>query len=181
MNALDLILGFAENNAWANLRIYSACSALSDSDRRAMRTSFFPTIHATLTHIALVDEYYLDALQGGGKGRAVFANEDPFDTFDDLMEAQRALDQRLVAHVRQLKGETDLDAVASLERQDHVQTERVGDVLLHLFQHQVHHRGQVHAMLAGTSVAPPQLDEFFLADELPLRRPELLALGLRVR
>jgi uncharacterized damage-inducible protein DinB len=56
--------------------------------------------------------------------------------------------------------------------------ERAGDILLHLFEHQIHHRGQVHAMLAGTRVAPPQLDEFFLREELPLRRRDLEALGL---
>ncbi len=40
--------------------------------------------------------------------------------------------------------------------------ERIDRLLAHLFQHQIHHRGQAHAMLAGTTVAPPQLDEFFL-------------------
>ena len=40
--------------------------------------------------------------------------------------------------------------------------ERIDAMLAHLFQHQVHHRGQAHAMLAGTDVPPPQLDEFFL-------------------
>ena len=40
--------------------------------------------------------------------------------------------------------------------------ERIDAILAHLFQHQVHHRGQAHAMLAGTDVPPPQLDEFFL-------------------
>ena len=40
--------------------------------------------------------------------------------------------------------------------------ERLDAVLAHLFQHQIHHRGQAHAMLAGTDVPPPQLDEFFL-------------------
>lgn len=181
VNSLDLILGFAENNAWANLRLYAACASLTDSERRARRTSFFPTIHATLTHIELVDEFYMDALEGGGRGRAIVADDDPFDSFDDLMRAQRAVDRRLVAFVRQLTGESALDDVRTLERQDHVQTERVGDVLRHLLQHQVHHRGQVHAMLAGTAVAPPQLDEFFLAEDLPLRRAELEALGMRTR
>ena len=52
-------------------------------------------------------------------------------------------------------------------------------VLADLFQHQIHHRGQAHAMLAGTAVKPPQLDEFFLAEEAPLRVEELAALGLR--
>jgi hypothetical protein len=59
-----------------------------------------------------------------------------------------------------------------------VQREPLVRVLAHLFQHQIHHRGQAHAMLAGTPVKPPQLDEFFLTEEAPLRAEELAALGL---
>jgi hypothetical protein len=51
-------------------------------------------------------------------------------------------------------------------------------VLAHLFEHQIHHRGQAHAMLAGTAAKPPQLDEFFLAEEAPLTAAELTALDL---
>jgi uncharacterized damage-inducible protein DinB len=58
-----------------------------------------------------------------------------------------------------------------------VQTERRDRLLLHLFQHQIHHRGQAHAMLSGTSVKPPQLDEFYSAAEAPLRADEFAALG----
>lgn len=50
-------------------------------------------------------------------------------------------------------------------------------LLAHLFQHQLHHRGQVHAMLAGTRVKPPQLDEFFCANEAHLRAAELAEPG----
>nr|WP_314583703.1 DinB family protein [uncultured Pseudomonas sp.] len=44
--------------------------------------------------------------------------------------------------------------------------------------HQLHHRGQAHALLLASGVAPPQLDEFFLAQDEPLRRAELAALGI---
>jgi len=50
-------------------------------------------------------------------------------------------------------------------------------ILAHLFQHQIHHRGQVHAMLAGTAVKPPQLDEFFCSNEAPLRAQDFTELG----
>ncbi len=40
--------------------------------------------------------------------------------------------------------------------------ERVDRLLLHLFQHQVHRRGQAHVQLSHAGVAPPQLDEFFI-------------------
>ena len=58
---------------------------------------------------------------------------------------------------------------------------RTDFVLAHLFQHQIHHRGQAHAMLSSTLIKPPQLDEFFLAGEEELRRDELRALGLPLR
>ncbi|MES2960433.1 MAG: damage-inducible protein DinB, partial [Pseudomonadota bacterium] len=47
------------------------------------------------------------------------------------------------------------------------------------FNHQTHHRGQAHAMLAGTSIAPPQLDEFMLPSEAHLRTVDMAALGWR--
>jgi uncharacterized damage-inducible protein DinB len=50
-------------------------------------------------------------------------------------------------------------------------------VLEHLFMHQTHHRGQVHAMLAGTQVAPPQLDEFIMRVDEPFRVMDMSALG----
>jgi uncharacterized damage-inducible protein DinB len=53
----------------------------------------------------------------------------------------------------------------------------VGRILAHLFQHQIHHRGQAHAMLAGTPVAPPQLDEFFCSNEVALRAQDFAELG----
>ncbi|MNP69928.1 DinB family protein [compost metagenome] len=50
-------------------------------------------------------------------------------------------------------------------------------LLSHLFDHQIHHRGQVHAMLSDTSVRAPQLDEFFCEDEAHLRAQDFAELG----
>jgi uncharacterized damage-inducible protein DinB len=178
MDASSILVGFARNNAWANHRLYAACARLSPDDLHAVRTSFFPTIIKTLCHNLIVDWYYLDALTGGGKGRSVFAAEEPFAAIEPLRAAQRETDARLVAFVETLRAPADLDKTVNLDRADHVQVEPAGLVLLHLFEHQIHHRGQVHAMLAGTPVKPPQLDEFFLREELPLRKRELEELGL---
>jgi len=177
VNALSILRACARNNAWANHRFYASCTKLSREALHATRTSFFPTIMKTLNHNLIVDWYYLDALERGGKGRSVFASDEPFDEIHALRAAQREVDLRLVAFVESMR-EEDLDAKVSLERSDHVQIEIAGDVLLHLFEHQIHHRGQAHAMMAGTDVPPPQLDEFFLREELPLRRRELEELGL---
>ena len=148
----------ARNSAWANDRLLGACEALAPGEWDAPRTGFFPSIAATLGHVWQVDRYYLDALTGGGQGRAVFADPVP-EGPAALRLSQAALDARLVAFC---DAAPDPDATVTTERRDGPVPERIGPLLLHLFQHQVHHRGQAHAMLAGTSVAPPQLDEFFL-------------------
>ena len=64
-----------------------------------------------------------------------------------------------------------------MDRGDHVDTDIAARVLAHLFMHQTHHRGQVHAMLCGTPVKPPQLDEFLLASDARFRVEDLKALG----
>ena len=70
-----------------------------------------------------------------------------------------------------------LNGIVRVSRDTSVQTERCDRLLMHLFQHQIHHRGQAHAMLSGTAIKPPQLDEFFSAGEAPLRAVEFASLG----
>ena len=181
--AMALVAHFramARNNAWANHRLLEACAGLGEDDYKARRTSFFPSIHLTLNHILLVDWYYLDALDNGGRRwRELYAlGDEPCPTFAALRQAQTAADRRLIGYCDGLGGAA-VDAVVVLNRPgDARHPERISDVLAHLFQHAIHHRGQVHAMLAGTKVRPPQLDEFFLAQDAPLRAAELEALGL---
>lgn len=170
------------NNAWSNLRLLRACAALDEAAFAAPRTSFFPSLKDTLNHVVTVDWLYVDALERAVSGRPVnrdaarfFEPTAPFATCAALMPAQREVDQRLIVLCR---GLTDLSAIVAIQREDHVQREPIVRVLLHLFQHQIHHRGQAHAMLADTAVKPPQLDEFFLTEEAPLRADELRAIGL---
>jgi uncharacterized damage-inducible protein DinB len=173
----------AYNNAWSNLRLLTACGKLSQDDFIARRVSFFPSIKATLNHIVTVDWYYIDALERAFARREpnleperFYDPEEPFDTCAELTAAQRDADRRLSAVCTALT-DTQLDTPVPVKRRIGLQTEPATRLLAHLFQHQIHHRGQAHAMLAGTSVAPPQLDEFFCANEAHLRERELAELG----
>ncbi len=171
-------LAQAYNNAWANHRLAKACAQLAPEELSQLRTSFFPSIIHTLNHILTVDWLYLSALEGDCIGAAAFATEIPFPALDDLRREQVAADHRLIAICRGLTAE-DLTREVRIPRATHVQVESADRVLLHLFQHQIHHRGQVHAMLSGTSVKPPQLDEFFPADpaEQAIRAADFAELG----
>jgi uncharacterized damage-inducible protein DinB len=172
------------NNAWANHRLLTACERLSHADFVAPRTSFFPSIKSTLNHNLTVDWYYIDAIERGLSGEPAnrdieryFQPPDPFDDCAGLAAAQRAVDKRLASACASLS-DADLTRSIGVMRRSGLEYESLTRVLSHLFQHQIHHRGQVHAMLSGTSVAPPQLDEFFCANEAHLRAAELAAIGL---
>ena len=157
MDTRDCLRRMAHNNAWANLRLHRAIGQLTGAAYRAQRTSFFPSLHATLVHILFVDIFYIDALAGLDRdATALWAESDRVEReegFAEVHAAQRASDQRLVQVTEALRGDAELDRPVRLQRRDHVQVERCGDVLLHLFQHQIHHRGQAHAMLAGTATS----------------------------
>jgi uncharacterized damage-inducible protein DinB len=173
------LCAMARNNAWANHRLLEACAKLSEAEYRAERTSFFPSIELTLNHILSVDWYYLDALDNSGRRwRELYALCDvPCESFEALRREQEAADRRLIAFCDQIGDDRLVDIVVLNRPDDRRYAERTQDVLAHLFQHDIHHRGQVHAMLAGSSVPPPQLDEFFLAQDAELRVADLRALG----
>ena len=167
---------FARNNAWANHRLLGACQNLTQAGFEAHRTGFFPSLQKTLNHILIIDRFYVDALEGGWLGPKAWENEVPCATVADLRIEQAAVDQRLLKVCESLTADS-LGEMVRINRDTRVQTERRDRLLMHLFQHQIHHRGQAHGMLAGTGVKPPQLDEFFAADEAHLRAQEFSELG----
>jgi len=167
---------FAHNNAWANHRLLTACAGLRQPEFEAHRTGFFPSIQRTLNHVYVIDLFYIDALEGGWLGPRAWANEVPYPSPAELKPAQAAMDKRLLTICDTLTPEL-LNGFVRINRDTSVQIERRDRLLMHLFQHQIHHRGQAHAMLSETNVAPPQLDEFFAEGEAPLRAGEFADLG----
>ena len=185
MDALSQqLLSHAYNNAWANHRLLVACAQLSQAEFEAPRTGFFPSIKATLNHTLTVDWYYIDAIERALAGRpanpdfeSFYDPEEPFARCDELRAEQSASDRRLIALCRSLDTMRLQNTIVDVPRRVGIQPEPLPRLLSHLFQHQVHHRGQVHSMLSGTAVEPPQLDEFFLIGDAPRRVTEFAQLG----
>ena len=164
----------ARNNAWSNYRLHEACAKLTTEDYMVARISFFPSIHLTLNHILQADRRYLDRLEG--RDPDPDAHDEVFN-FAKLRKRQATMDRALIAFCEAL-APVDLDREIVIRRPYGVWPNPIGAILTHLFMHQIHHRGQVHAMLSGTPVPPPQLDEFFLSEDAEHRRKEMIAMGL---
>ncbi len=177
MQALTLVRIQARANRLANHRLLGAMAALTDAELHAPRTSFFPTLMATLNHSLAVDRYYIGALHGDDDLVDLWSRYVPATALPPLAAAQRASDERLIAWC-DAAGDADLDRAVAMPRSGgRVQRDAAAHVLAHLHMHQTHHRGQVHAMLSGTAVKPPQLDEFLMPSEPHLRVADMAALG----
>ena len=168
----------ARANRLSNHRLHAAMAPLSHAEFHAPRVGFFPSLAETLNHILLVDLYYIGALHREAGTRAALMGFERLDDLATLARRQAASDERLIAWCDALD-DARLDAVVEMERADHIQRDRAGHVLAHLFNHQTHHRGQAHAMLSSTTIAPPQLDEFMMPSEAHLRTPDMAALRWR--
>jgi uncharacterized damage-inducible protein DinB len=163
----------ARNALLANARLNRACMALGPGEWEAPRTSFFPSLKLTMVHLLDADRFYVDVLTGGHAGLmpkgaretpALFAGE------------RRDVDEWLVAFCEALTAE-ELARKVMIPWPEGTITETVADTLLHVFLHGQHHRGQIHAMLSGTSVPPPQIDEFILTEDWRSRVDDLAELG----
>lgn len=176
---MNLHLVQARANRLANRRLLAAVGQLSDAEFHAPRTSFFPSLAQTLNHLLNVDHYYIAALQGDAQMRHIWARYVPATTAQALAQRQDASDVQLIEFCSRLSTEDD-ERIIAFDRGAGIEAgprEPLGRVLAHLFMHQTHHRGQAHAMLAGTSVKPPQLDDFILLGDRVHREADLRALG----
>ena len=177
MEAATLLRIQARANRLANHRLHAAMSALSAADLHAPRTGFFPSLMATLNHILAVDLYYVGALHGETDGAEAWQRFLPADELALLASRQRDCDERLIAFCDALDAAGCALSVEMPRAAGRVQRDAAAHVLQHLFMHQTHHRGQAHAMLSGTAVAPPQLDEFLMPSDAGLRCADMEALG----
>jgi uncharacterized damage-inducible protein DinB len=176
MGLADSLRIQAHANRLANRRLHAAMVALEPGEFDAPRTSFFPSLAKTLNHLLAVDLYYIGALHGDPGLASAYDDFVPAATLVALAERQRLSDARLIAFCMGLD-DAGCDAWVDMDRGTHVQRDRAAHVLQHLFMHQTHHRGQVHTMLSGSSVAPPQLDEFLMPSDAPFRVADMAALG----
>src|SRR3954462_13290717 len=149
---------FAEYNRWANARLYGAALDLSDQSYRLHVGVFFGSLHGTLNHLLLTDRLWLKRLTGEGD----HPNQLNAILYDDRAELTRARieeDHRLISVVEKYD-EAALSALHSYRTTSGMpQSQVLSEILMHLFNHQTHHRGQAHACLSIlTGAAPPTLD-----------------------
>ncbi|MFD1746142.1 DinB family protein [Rhizobium helianthi] len=146
---------FADYNRWANARLYDACALLSEEEFRADKGAFFGSAQRSLNHLLAADRIWLKRFTGTGEAPTAL-DAVLHESFCDLRTAREAEDQRIIDWVDSLT-EADLSAIISystLTMPGKIE-QPLGPILAHLFNHQTHHRGQVHTIL--TSLGQPSV------------------------
>ncbi len=148
---------FARYNSLANQSVYAAAATLSDPDRKRDRGAFFGSIHGTLNHIMVGDRVWFSRFEGGEVPR-VTLNAELYEDFADLQAARVQEDARIEGFVANLTVEDVERPLPYTNLAGDPVSDPMSLILPHVFNHQTHHRGQVHDMLTQAGVDTPVSD-----------------------
>ena len=162
MSALDTFRAMAQYNCWMNERLYAVCADIPDAERRRDRGAFFKSIHGTLNHLLLADRLWL--------GRFVdrpfkvdSLDQELYADFDELRVQRERTDREILDFSATLDEEAlarDFGFTTIVNPGEHVFPFR--HVLLHFFNHQTHHRGQVTTLIKQAGYEPGVTDLMWL-------------------
>ncbi|WP_226665066.1 DinB family protein [Microbulbifer aggregans] len=149
----------AAYNQWMNEKIYTAAGRLGDDTLRQETGAFFGSILNTLNHIVVGDTIWLKRFAQHPASSEVLSDvtmlptpaaldQTLFPELAPLYNHRKWLDQKIIDWASCLT-EADLNCVISYRNTKGITAQRVTSALiLHFFNHQTHHRGQVSTLLS---------------------------------
>jgi uncharacterized damage-inducible protein DinB len=156
-----LVRAMAAYNRWQNQNLYGAADGLSDGARKEARGAWFGSIHATLNHLLWADQMWMNRFAGTPKPKAPSIPQSVamYESWDDLKRERAAFDRVIIDWGERLDPawlEGDLTWFSSVLEREMTMPKWL--LVTHVFNHQTHHRGQVHCMLTQAGVKPDTTD-----------------------
>lgn len=157
----------ARYNRWQNQSIYAAADRLEEAQRREERGAFFGSIHATLNHLLWADRTWMHRLAGwpAPEPKNIKESLAYFEDWDALKRERQAADEALIGWAEQLGPESlagDLTWYSGASGREMTRPKWI--LITHLFNHQTHHRGQVHCLLTQLGAKPEATDLPFMPE-----------------
>ena len=165
MKPLDHARTMARYNRWMNRRLYECGAKLTDAQRKEDRRAFFKSIHGTLNHLLLADNIWMGRFEGKPFAATSLAQELHAD-FAELRHGREAMDERILDWAGALTEET----LAGELRYTSIVNPAprrlpMSLAVVHFFNHQTHHRGQVTTLLFQAGIDPGITDLMWMAQE----------------
>jgi uncharacterized damage-inducible protein DinB len=159
----EWVSALARYNRWMNEKLYERASTLSDEVRKRNLGAFFGSIHGTLNHLLLADRVWLARLLGVAAPEGFMApgirtlDQELYADFEELRRERTITDDALSAYVAELTPER-LAGPLVFTRRGQVQEVPLWWAVIHVFNHQTHHRGQVTTLLMQQGCDPGVTD-----------------------
>jgi uncharacterized damage-inducible protein DinB len=162
MNALTFTQTMAEYNRWMNDRLYDCCAQLSDDERKRDVGAFFKSIHGTLHHLLLGDRIWLGRFTGE-PFPVKSLDQELYSNFAELRAERTAIDIFILEWVSSLS-EADFSGELSYTSVVNPKPRRYPFwfAIVHFFNHQTHHRGQLTTLLSQRGIDPGVMDLIWL-------------------
>lgn len=142
----------AKYNKWMNEHFYMLCDSISDEERKRDAGAFFKSIHGTLNHILLGDRLWLSRFQNTTFDIKSL-DQELYSDYDELKNQREITDSdinRYVDNLSEDKLNQPITFVSKVKQAEHTYILR--DCVLHFFQHQIHHRGQVSTLISQLGI-----------------------------
>jgi uncharacterized damage-inducible protein DinB len=151
MDLLQSLRMMAGYNRWMNEKLYTLCAQLSDGERKRDRKAFFRSIHGTLNHLLLTDRGWLGRFNGK-------PDQELYDNFEELCHERARTDREIEDFVAALGPARLAEDFTYQTYAGTTFTHSLGPALVHLFNHQTHHRGQLTTLLNQLGIDPGVTD-----------------------
>jgi uncharacterized damage-inducible protein DinB len=163
----DYVSMMARYNAWQNNQIIDIVKVMDEEDLRRDRKAFFGSILNTLNHILWGDTIWMSRFSDAFAPPAVPASEHINYTSSPAawQAARKTADETIIGWAA---GLADADLRGDLVWVSGMTGTQFclprAQCITHLFTHQTHHRGQVHAMLTASGQSAPVTDIVFMPE-----------------
>jgi uncharacterized damage-inducible protein DinB len=150
----------ARYNRWQNDNLYGAADGLADDERRRDRGAFFRSIHETFSHLLWADRMWTSRFSGAPRiGGSIKESVSLYPDWEPLKEERRRADADIVIWATGVEDAWlagDLVWYSAAAQREFSQPRWAA--VVHFFNHQTHHRGQIHAMLTQAGAKPGDTD-----------------------
>lgn len=150
----------ARYNRWQNANLYGAASLLGDAERQRPCGAFFGSIQGTLSHLMWADRMWMSRFAGTPRPEGGIPQSPAlYPNWEGLKDERIAFDGVIVGWADGLDAAWlagDLTWYSGDAKRDITKPKWV--LVTHFFNHQTHHRGQVHCLLTQAGAKPAATD-----------------------
>lgn len=152
MSNTELFKIQAQYNKWMNEHFYMLCDSIPDEERKRDAGAFFKSIHGTLNHILLGDRLWMSRFQNTNLDIKSL-DQELYSDYDELKKQRAITDSDIINYIDSLTDDAikqPITFVSKVKQSQHTYILR--DCILHFFQHQIHHRGQVSTLISQLDI-----------------------------